>query len=516
MKTIRNACGVTVATCNLQPATVTPQAFSLSTRPRLCLSVLCLACLLLLLAGCTVGPNYHPPHLNVPSHWSEPLAGGETNAPARLADWWKTFADPELDSLVQQAVRTNHQLRVAQARVREARAQRGVVAAGLWPNVDASGLYTYNRLSENYFFPLPSGTPLDYNWFQSGFDASWELDIFGGTRRAVQAATANLAAAEFNRRDVLVSLLAELARNYFELRGFQQQLVIARQNILAQTDSLNLTRNRYEAGLTSQLDVEQAAALLAATQAEVPTLETAIQAAIHRLSVLLAQPPGALSAKLSRTAPIPAPPPQVPVGLPSDLLLRRPDIQSAERQLAAATANIGVARADLFPKFSLTGTAGLESVSFGQWFTPGSRFWTVGPTVTWLIFDAGRIRANIRVQNARQEQALANYEQTVLSAFEDVENALTAYAKEQLRFRKLHASVQAQRAALSLSRDLYKNGLADFLRVLDSQRSLYQAQDALVQSQKTVSEDLVALYKALGGGWEPQEQNSEAKNQNLK
>ncbi|MGH7967917.1 MAG: efflux transporter outer membrane subunit, partial [Limisphaerales bacterium] len=242
---------------------------------------------LCVLAGCMVGPNYHRPQVNVPAHWSEPLAGGETNTPPHLADWWKVFDDPQLDSLVSVAVRSNLQVRAAAARVREARALRSEAAGGLWPAADASGSYTRNRMSANSFIPLPPGTPLNYNLYQVGFDASWELDIFGGTRRAVQAATASVAAAELNRRDVLVSLIAETARNYFQLRGAQQRLAIARENIAAEEQSLKLTRERYQAGLSSQLDVEQAQALLAATEATLPTLETVEKAAAHRLAVLL-------------------------------------------------------------------------------------------------------------------------------------------------------------------------------------------------------------------------------------
>jgi NodT family efflux transporter outer membrane factor (OMF) lipoprotein len=300
----------------------------------------------------------------------------------------------------------------------------------------------------------------------------------------------------------LVTLVADVARNYFELRGSQQRLDIARRNIRAQEQAVELTRNRFESGLASELDVQQASALLAGTKAQIPALETSVSVFIHRLEILAGEPPGQLVEQLRKPEKIPSPPPKVPVGLPSDLLLRRPDIQRAERELAAATARIGVATADLFPRFSLTGTAGWQSVSASDWFTPNSRFWTVGPTVTWRLFDAGRIRANIRVQNAREKQALANYEQAVLTAFEEVENALAAYAHEQVRYRSLQESATAQRAALNLSQDLYRNGLADFLRVLESARSLYQAEDALVQSQSAVSKDLIALYKALGGGWE--------------
>jgi NodT family efflux transporter outer membrane factor (OMF) lipoprotein len=301
---------------------------------------------------------------------------------------------------------------------------------------------------------------------------------------------------------VLVTLLGEVARNYVEARGYQRRLGIARDNIRAQEQSLAITQNRFTNGLTSNLDVQQASSLLATTRAVVPALETALAASVHRLGVLLGQTPESLETELATVAPIPAVPPSVPVGLPSELLLRRPDVALAERQLAAATANIGVAKADLFPKFFLTGVAGFEGLSVDDWFKSGSRFWSVGPAVQWRMFDAGRIRANVKVQTARQEQVLASYENTALTAFEDVENALTAYAKEQIRRQSLADAVKSSEESLRLANQLYSNGLANFINVLDAERSLYQAQDALVQSDKTVTTDVIALYKSLGGGWE--------------
>jgi NodT family efflux transporter outer membrane factor (OMF) lipoprotein len=461
-----------------------------------------LACLAFA-SGCAVGPNYHPPQVNAPAQWTSLLAGGETNSPATLAGWWKNFNDANLDALMTLAVRSNLDLRLAEARVREARAERDVAIGGLWPSVDGSASYSRNRYGANEFPPLTSfGIPLDYNLYNAGFDAAWELDVFGGTRRAVEAANAQIGAAEYGRRDVLVSLLAEVARNYIEARGYQQRLAIARQNIRVQQEIVDLTRNRYQNGLSSDLDVQQATALLTTTEAQVPSLEAGFQHSVHHLAVLLGQPPGAFLDEMSVERPIPAAPPTVPAGLPSDLLQRRPDVQRAERQLAAATARIGVSTADLFPKFSLTGVAGLESESAGNWFDYASRYWTAGPTVQWNLFEAGRIRANIRVQNARQEQALDFYEKTVLTALEDAENALTAYAKEQVRRESLSRAALADQQALEMSNQLYRSGLADFLRVLDSERSLYAAQDALVQSDQTISLDLVQLYKALGGGWQ--------------
>lgn len=430
------------------------------------------------------------------------MEGGETNAQPVDAAWWRTFKDPELDSLISRAVESNLVLRVAEARVREARAHRGVVAAPEGPDVAAAGSYSRNRWGKNGFPPLPPSVPLDYNLYRAGFDAAWELDLFGGTRRAVEAANAQIAAAEFGRDDVLRSLLGEVARNYIQARALQRRLIITRENIQAQLRVVKLTQDRYHAGLNSDLDVQQAEALLAATESQVPALETSFRNAVYHLDVLLGQPSGALFEELSKEAPIPTTPPQVPVGLPSDLLLRRPDVRRAEQQLAAATARIGQAKSDFFPKFSLTGDIGLTSIHASDWWDAGSRFWSAGPTVVWPIFESGRILANVHVQNAREKEALNQYQQTVLVAFEDVDAALTAYAKEQIRRQSLKRSVQANQKALDLADNLYRQGLTDFIRVLTSQRGLYLSQDALVRSDQAVALDLVALYKALGGGWE--------------
>lgn len=463
--------------------------------------------LLLLESGCKVGPDYHAPALSAHREWSSPMAGGETNSSADLAAWWKTFSDRELDSLIAAAVQSNFTLRVAEARVREARAQRGVVTGGLWPSLGTSAGYTRNRYAENTFPPVV-GVPLDYNLYNVDFDSAWELDIFGGTRRAVEAASARIGAAQYGERDVLVTLLAEVARNYMNARAYQKRLAIAYDNIQVQQNVLELTSNRFQTGLSGELDVQQAKALLKATTAEVPSLETGFVEAVHNLEVLLGQQPGALTEQMSAKKDIPLTPPSVPVGLPSDLLQRRPDVQKAERELAAATAQIGVAKADLFPKFSLTGIAGLQTIDAGTWINYVSHYWTVGPTVQWQLFEGGSIIANIHVQNARQEQALNQYQQTILVALEDTENALIAYAKEQVRRESLTESVQADERALEIATQLYKSGLVDFLRVLNSETSLYVAQDALVQSDQTVSLNLVQLYKALGGGWEREAETS--------
>ncbi len=454
-----------------------------------------------LLAGCTVGPRYQPPKTAAPPAWVSPQPAAPTNAPD--AAWWKAFHDTELDSLLLRAAQSNLDLRAAVARVREARAAARVVSAALGPSADAAASYARDRYSATGFPPFPPGVPLDADVYQAGFDASWELDVFGGTRRAVEAARAAAAAAEFGRRNLLITVLAEVARNYVDARACQRRLAVANANIGAQADLLALTRDRFTNGLTGELDVQQADALLAATRSQAPLLESGFRAAVYHLGLLLGRPPGALLQELTNLAPIPAAPPDVPIGLPADLVRRRPDIQQAERKLAAATARVGAATANLYPKFSLTGEAGLQTISASDWFSAGSRFWTAGPTLQWRLFDAGRIRANIRVQDARAAQALAAYEQSMLAAFTDVETALTAYAKQQSRRQSLHHATLANQQAVALANDLYRHGLADFLRVLEAQRSLYQSQDALIESDRAVSAGLIALYKALGGGWEP-------------
>ncbi len=528
----------------------------------------CLTCAVLT-GGCMVGPNYRTPQTPAPKTWSGVAAtqpsthpstqpstqpAGPTTRPAQVAAWWKTLKDPTLDSLLTEAVRANLDLRIATARVRQARAERGVIAADLWPQVNASGSHAYrgssqnagpktsgnqgpgkqlrNSLVNNALQTITTGTvstptqilgqtltsavnqklqgngvsvSRDQNLFQAGFDAAWELDVFGGIRRSVEAADDDLAASIESRRDVLVTLLSEVALNYVQLRGFQRRLVIAYENIRIQEDTVDLTQTRYKAGFTNELDLTQAQAQLATTQSQVPAFESDIRQTIYQLSVLLGKPPAALLPILEKEGPIPAVPPEVPLGLPSDLLRRRPDIRTVERQLAAATARIGVATADLFPKFSITGSVGPQSRTINKMLDQKSLSWSVGPGVTWPVFDGWRIRSNIEVQNALEEQAVATYEKTVLTAFQDVESSLIAYMKEQVRRQSLAEAVRANQRATDLSNELYTRGLTAFLNVLESQRSLYATEDQLVQSDTTVITNLIALYKALGGGWEAEE-----------
>jgi NodT family efflux transporter outer membrane factor (OMF) lipoprotein len=454
----------------------------------------------LLIAGCKVGPNFHSPQTETPESWYGPVPENAGAGRVDLSRWWASFDDPVLDSMVERAMASNLDLKQAEARLREARALRGVVAAGLFPTVDVGG--SYSRTSAE----IPKGSFRDFargrNLFRAGFDAAWELDIFGGVRRDIEASEADIQAAVEDRRDVLVTLVSEVAQDYTDLRGFQQQLVIARQNLDAQQHSVRVTEERLRAGLIGRLDVANAQAQAATTESQIPQIESSIQQAIYALGVLLGKPPAALADELSPPAAIPAAAPRVPVGLPSDLLRRRPDIRRAEAQLHAATARIGVATADLFPRFSLTGSLGLESDQLASLVNWGSRSYSFGPSVSWPIFDAGRIMANVRVQNAREEQALITYQKTVLTAMQDTETALIALAKESRHRAALEKALAANREAVDLSTTLYTHGQTDFLNVLQAQRSLYSTQDALVQSDRARASDLIALYKALGGGWD--------------
>ena len=470
-------------------------------RPKTVFLILFLCCSMLLIVGCAVGPNYRPPKVSVPESWGESQKNAAFNHADPIVQWWKTFNDPVLDSLITHAVESNLDLRVAEARIREARFQSGVVSSELWPSVETSASYSRSRRSQGISI-IPPKARLKRNLYQAGFDASWEIDLFGGKRRAIEAARADIDAAVENRRDVLVTLLAEVARNYIEVRGLQRRLEIVRNNVRVQQETIDITRARFEAGLSSEMDAVQAEALLATTQSQIPTLESSTKQTIHRIGILLGQKPDALQAELTKGAPIPSAPAMVPVGLPSGLLRRRPDVRRAEWELAAATARIGVATADFFPKFSLTGDFGLQTEDLNVFSLTNSRYWSFGPTIRWPIFQAGRIRANVKVQNARQEQLLVNYEKAVLTALEDVENALVTFAGEQVRHKNLTAAVNANRRAVELAGELFTRGLANFLSVLDAERSLYESEDNLAQSEHTVSLNLVSLYKALGGGWE--------------
>jgi len=457
----------------------------------------------LILAGCMVGPDYTRVAPDAPPKWHTEPSGGLTAGkinPETLARWWSTLKDPQLSSLVERALKGNLDLKNAQARVRQARALRGISRARLFPTLDAGASASRRRGSKN----VARGEQVDLysNLYSAGFDAGWELDVFGGIRRSVEAAQANLEATQEGLHQTLVSLLAEVALNHVEVRTFQARLAVIKANIKTLQESYDLNQSRYQAGLIDDLAVQESLRILENSRSAIPSLETGLEAAKNRLAVLLGEPPGKISRELADEQPIPVLPPTVAVGIPAETLRQRPDIRRAERNLAAQTARIGVATAELYPKFHLIGSIGLESVTFSDFSEWASRTWSIGgPGISWNIFRGGAIRQNIEVQTALQEQALIQYESTVLRALEEVENALVAYAKEQRRRESLtKATVAAQRAA-ALARDVYQAGLVDFNNVLDAQRSLLIIEDQLAQSEGAVISNLVRLYKALGGGW---------------
>jgi multidrug efflux system outer membrane protein len=449
--------------------------------------------------GCaTVGPDYVPPDTPVSATWHTELKGGLSGGemdPQTLAAWWKILNDPELSSLIDRAVLGNLDLKKALARVREARARRGIAKADLFPTLDATGSATWSRTSKD------TGSGKTSDFYAAGFDAGWELDIFGGVRRSVEAAESDLQATQEDLRSVLLSLLAEVALNYIDVRTSQVQIAVAEANLEAQSETYQLTQWRYEAGLSDELAVQQARYSLENTRSLIPALRTGLEEAMNRIAVLLGEQPGKVHPELEKREPIPVTPLNVAVGVPADLLRRRPDVRQAERQLAAQTARIGVATADLYPKFTLSGSIGLEALSLSN--LPSSGTWSLsgGPRITWAIFKGGAIRQNIEVQSALQEQALIQYEATILGALEEVENALVAYAEVQQRRQSLSEATQAAQKAVDLAQHKYQAGLTDFNNVLDAQRSLLSFQEQLAQSEGTVTSNLVRLYKALGGGW---------------
>jgi NodT family efflux transporter outer membrane factor (OMF) lipoprotein len=438
--------------------------------------------------------------------WGDEQAPG-TNTRVPDQQWWASFNDAEFDKLVQHAIAANLDLKLAAARVLEAKAERGVARSQLFPSVAATASATRNR--QGVLVPI-GGTPrtlgrvpVEFNDFQGGFDASWELDFFGRIRQEVRAATANVAAASEARREILVTVLGEVGRVYTELRGFQLRLDIADKNIAIQQDTLELTRERRAAGLATELDVERASAQLETTRSVVPTLQSGIETSVHRLSVLLGREPQALRAELLASEPVPVTPPEVPVGLPSQLLERRPDIRQAEAQIVAATALVGEAKAEYFPRVLLLGSVGRQASQLHDITLGLGNFFGVGPVVTLPIFTGGSIRSQVRVEDARLQQAVFTYRSTVLTALEETEDALVAYAQEQARRQHLESAVTDDQQSVQLSTDLYKAGLTDFLSVLDAQRTLYADQDLLAQSRTAQTANLIALYKALGGGWQP-------------
>jgi NodT family efflux transporter outer membrane factor (OMF) lipoprotein len=458
-----------------------------------------LAALLALSAGCAVGPDYVRPDPSARSSWTA-AAQGTSGAPAdepALAAWWSAFEDPVLTALVERAAASNLDLLQARARVREARARRGSAAADLAPAVSASASAARTKSSAE----SSAGATADL--FRTGLDASWEIDLFGGTRRAVEAAAATEEAAFEDERSVQVSLAAEVGLAYLDLRTVGARLAVARRNLAALQQTADLTRWRANAGLTTELDAEQARANLEQERAAIPPLERDLAKDRNALAVLLALEPGALDAELTRAHAAPRMPPTVAMGVPADALRRRPDVRRAERRLAAQTAEVGVAEAARYPKLTLSGSIGLESLTVGGLVRSGAVTSSLGAGLLAPVFDAGKLARNVEVQEAIQEQFLLAYRAAVLAALQEVEDALVAFDREQARRAALAAAAEAASQAALLARDQYLSGLVAFTAVLDAERTLLAIEDSLAASDGEVGSDLVRLYKALGGGWSP-------------
>jgi NodT family efflux transporter outer membrane factor (OMF) lipoprotein len=479
------------------------------------------ATLALLPLGCTVGPSFKQPAPAVPPQWSasstSPAAQSTSTVsaqPAELDTWWTRFNDPTLSSLIERSRASNLDVRGAILRITEARAERDVSSGALWPSLSANASYTRERLSDTtatgglftqfntsdiHIPGVPSITvPNPYNQYQLGLSASWELDLFGRVRRSVEAANADLRASVEDQHAVLISLDGDVARAYVDLRGAQLRRSVTQQSLATQREVFDLTRQREAVGLTTDLDVENAAAEVSSTQAQLPAIDLQITQDINQLSRLMGREPQALRSELDETRAVPPVPPQIPIGLPADLARRRPDIREAEEKLHAATARIGVAVGDLFPRLTLSAAGGLQSQRTSNLLDWASRFGTIGPTFELPIFDRGRW-ATIHLQDVRAQEAAVSYEQTVLGALHEVENALAAYRADQERRAELAAGGEHSRDALMLARQRYEAGVANFIVVLDAERTVQQSELALAESVTSVSADLVALYRALGG-----------------
>jgi NodT family efflux transporter outer membrane factor (OMF) lipoprotein len=455
-------------------------------------------CLLLLVAvaagGCaTTTAKAVAPPVAVPGAWQG--AGGEAAAqPAGdLSRWWETLGDKTLTELVERALVANPDLRTAQSRLRQARAQRGLARIDLLPSID--GAVTAGTSKTTGTSPQESYT--------AGLDASWEVDVFGATRKAVSAAQADVEASEASLHNTQVSLAAEVALGYVQLRSYQARLAIARGSLARQEETLDLTRWRAQAGLTSELDVEQSRANAEQTRAQIPSLETALAQTEHALATLVGQPPATLHDLLASEGSIPTIPDTVAVGIPADALRQRPDVRAAERQLVAAIARVGEAKAARFPTFRLSGTLGASGPSVGDLLSAETVARSLLGSLTAPIFYRGRIRRQIEIQSEAQEQALVGYESTVLSALEEVENAIVSLGNARRRRVSLAAAVEASRVAAELARQRYSAGLANYQTVLDTERTVLSAEDSLESSKAEGAQALVQLYKALGGGWTP-------------
>jgi multidrug efflux system outer membrane protein len=457
-------------------------------------------------AACKVGPDYQAPALPTPEGWSEAPADGAIATAATGVEerWWRVFADPELDLLIERALASNHDLKIAAARVREARARYGFADAQLLPSLDGSAGAQRDRVAGDGDFARAAKLLQQdrRTTWTAGFDAGWEIDVFGGNARDAEAALADVGAAEADRRATVITLLGEVGRAYVELRGAQRQAAVFRASAQSARDTVELTEKQRASGLATELDLARARTQRADLEAEIPKFEGSARQAMHRLALLLGLPPGALIDELSKETPIPAAPAKVAVGLPSELLRRRPDLARSERRLAAATARVGVATAELYPKFSISTALGLDALDATELVHADSRFLTNAFGFTIPILDAGRRRAKIDEADAKVEAALSSYQRDWLAALSDVEDALVGYTRELERHRSLAEAAQESHRAATLARQLWNGGLATFLDTLDAERVSYQADGRLAESDSAIATRLVQLYKALGGGWD--------------
>ncbi|SHM35825.1 efflux transporter outer membrane subunit [Roseibium suaedae] len=449
----------------------------------------------LLLASCAVGPDYQTPNMPLSSSWRN--ANADTpSRPPELAFWWKKLGDPLLNQLIEEAIENNLDVRSSKASVRGARASYRQANGALFPSLDGSAGATRSKSASSGGSSSTVG-----NLFNAGFDASWELDLFGANRRASEAAKYGLDAAEEELRATLLTLIGDVTTNYVEARGYQARIALAQRTAASQNETAKLTRNRFQVGSSSGLDVANAEGQAASTSANIPTLQTALAASVHRLGVLTGREPTALTDRMKRVASIPTPRLPMPSGVPATVLLTRPDVRLAERQLAQSTALIGAAEAAKYPAISLTGSIGTSAAKFGDLGKNSSISWSFGPTLSVPIFNAGKLAAAADLARAERDQSFLAYKGAVLGALEDVENALVGFSHERVRLRSLQKSTDSYRSAASLSQSLYQTGAVSFLDVLDSERSLYSAEDSLIQSKVLLTTYYISLQKALGGGW---------------
>jgi NodT family efflux transporter outer membrane factor (OMF) lipoprotein len=447
------------------------------------------------LAGCAVGPDYVKRDPAAPATWANAAGVSTAKQSEDVSRWWQRLNDPLLTALVEEALRNSHDMRSARARLRESRARRDLADANGFPAVKGSLSGSRSKSS------AAAGSGATSNLFNAGFDASWEPDVFGGQRRALEAAAADADITLANLYNTQVSLSAEVALNYVQLRSYQARLEIARSNLAAQSETLQITEWREQAGLATTLEVEQARSNLKQTEASIPALGTSLTKAENRLAILLGKFPAALHDRLSAPAALPALPDEIALGIPADTLRQRPDVQAAERKVAAETARIGQETAALYPGFALSGSLGWKAFTFGALGTSGSFARSFSASIAQTIFDGGRIRSRINAQNAVQEQAVIAYEKSVLTALEDVENSLAAYANSRERLAALQQAASSARNAALLARQRYESGLIDFQSVLDTERTRLSSEDNLASAGMDELSALISLYKALGGGW---------------